>query len=226
MKKFLLILSFFLGLGLVIKFIPFSIEQPASITVTGEAKQNEAPQIAKFSASVVFTNQTKQTAVDLVNQSMTKIIQSIKDFGIDPKDIQTQRVSVYQTTKEKILVWQASNSVNLTLRDINQASALTDLLQGLGATNVSGPSFSLDDTTQFQAALLQTAIDNAREKATVVAKASRRRLGKILTVSEGGTSAPRPVFMSAKAEVGGVPAPIEPGTETVSKTVTVTFELK
>ena len=52
MKKFLLLLSFFLGLALVIKIVPFSLKQPATITVTGEAKKDELPQIARFFASV------------------------------------------------------------------------------------------------------------------------------------------------------------------------------
>jgi len=154
MKKFLLLLSFFLGLALVIKIVPFSLKQPATITVTGEAKKDELPQIARFSASVTAANADKQTVVNEVNSAMEKIIKSVKDFGIDEKDIQTQQVSVYQTKEERLSakdIWQAGNSINITLRNITQASALADLLQGNGAANVFGPNYSLDDTTLPQA---------------------------------------------------------------------------
>jgi len=228
MKKFLLILLFFLGLGLLIKFVPFSLEPSASITVTGEAKLDLTSQIANFSAGVTATNEDKQTAINEVNTQMTKIIQAVKDFGIDEKDIQTQQVSVYQTKEERLSVkdvWQASNSISLKLRNIDQASTLADLLQQSNATNVYGPNYSLDDTTQAQADLLSKAIDNAREKAEKIAVASKRKLGQVITVSEGGTVMPGPVFR-AMSVAESVPTPVEPGSETVYKSVTVTFELK
>jgi uncharacterized protein YggE len=235
MKKFLLLLSFFLGLALVIKIVPFSLKQPATITVTGEAKKDELPQIARFSASVTATNVDKQTAINEVNSAMEKIIKSVKDFGIDQKDIQTQQISVYEINNEQEIMiyppraqsrgWQASNSISITLRDIAKVSALADLLAASGATNVYGPNYSLDDTTQAQADLLAKAIDNAREKAQKIAIASKRKLGEVITVSEGGTVMPGPVFRSMSvAET--TPTPVEPGTETVYKSVTVTFELK
>lgn len=205
-----------------------SILPASTITVTGEAKQALASQIARFSASVTVNNPDKQTALNQVNGSMEKIIKSIKDFGISAQDIQTQQVSVYQT-KERDLstqdVWQASNSISIILRDTAKASDLTDLLQSSEATNVYGPNYSLDDTVQAQTDLLSKAIDNAREKAGKIAVASGRKLGQVLTVSEGGTVMPGPVFRSISvAETASVP--VEPGTETVYKSVTVTFELK
>lgn len=245
MKKFLSLVGIIVVLIASCLLIPWehvnwgkiSILPASTITVTGEAKKDELPQIANFSASVTATNVDKQTAVNEVNTQMTKIIQAVKNFGIDTKDIQTQQVSVYQTKEDRqeIMiyppirsakdVWQASNSISITLRDITKASDLTDLLQSSGATNVSGPNYSLDDTTQAQADLLAKAIDNAREKAQKIATASQRKLGKVITVSEGGTVMPGPVFRSMSvAET--VPAPVEPGSETVYQSVTVTFELK
>ena len=236
MKKFLSLVGIIVILIALCLLIPWehvnwgkiSILPASTITVTGEAKKDELPQIANFSASVTATNVNKQTAINEVNTQMTKIIQAVKDFGIDQKDIQTQQVSVYQTKEERLSVkdvWQASNSISIKLRNINQASALTDLLQQSNTTNVYGPNYSLDDTTQAQVDLLSKAIDNAREKAEKIAVASKRKLGKIITVSEGGTVIPGPVFR-AMSVAETISTPVEPGTETVYKSVTVTFELK
>lgn len=236
MKKFLSLVGIIAVLTAVCLLIPWehvnwgkiSVLPASTITVTGEAKQDEVPQIARFSASVTATNVDKQTAVNEVNTQMAKLIKSVKDFGIAAKDIQTQQVSVYQTKEERLSikdVWQASNSISVTLRDITKVSDLADLLAASGATNVYGPNYSLDDTTQAQADLLSKAIDNAREKAQKIAVASQRKLGQVITVSEGSSNYPRPMF------VGGMMAeksstPVEPGTETVYQSVTVTFELK
>ncbi len=159
---------------------------------------------------------------------MTDIIKLVKDFGIDEKDVKTQRVSVneFEERRTNVKQWRASNSITITLRDIDKASAFTDLLSSSDATNVSGPRFTLDDTQAAEVDLLELAIDNAREKAEAIAKASDRRLGKILTVTESGASYRNPMPLVAEMKAGGAPAPIEPGTQTVYKTVTVIFELK
>ena len=73
-----LILS--LALGLIIKFLPITFAPQATITVTGEAKADKAPQIAHFSASVLVFNTDKQTAVNEVNTKMEQLVKSLKDF--------------------------------------------------------------------------------------------------------------------------------------------------
>jgi len=234
-KGFLLAILFLAG----VYFIPWSrvnwgkIEfLPAgTITVTGQAKRDEASQIANFNASVTASNDEKQTAIDEVNTKMAEIIQKVKEFGIDEKDIQTQNVSVYENPAMEILIyppqkrslrWTANNSLEIKLKDVNRASQLADLLNATGATSVSGPNFSLDDTQEAETALLAEAIENAREKAEKVAQASGRKLGKVITVSEGGS----PIGIYPTMERAMSTTPIEPGTETVYKSVTVVFELR
>lgn len=238
MKNIFAVLLFAVSLGLILKFIPVTFAPQATITVTGEAKVNQTPQVARFSASVSVFNEDKQTAVNEVNTKMEQLIKKIKDFGIDPKDIQTQSVSVNEISNEvEIMIyppqprggskgWQASNSITLTLRNIDQASGLTNLLQSSGATNVSGPNFSLDNVALLQSDLLTAAITDAWEKAEKAAKAGGRKLGKMITVNEGYGYNPGPLYAMGLAKMDTVSAPVEPGTERVSKTVTVVFELR
>ena len=201
-------------------FTPWS--QPrAMITVTGEAKQAVANQIANFNVSVTQTNKDKQVAVEAVNQEMDKIIKTVKELGIEAKDITTQNVSVYEMKKQ----WQASNSLEIILRNIDQAQALADLLQGFPLAQVSGPGFSVDDTNAADADLLTEAVADAREKAAKVAAASGRKLGKVITVSETGSY---PIYrgLEAASSRDAVSTPIEPGSSQMSQIVTVVFELK
>lgn len=212
--------------------------QPALITVTGQAEIDTLPQIAYFSAAVSEFNADKDTAVNQVNSVMDNLIKAVKTFGIDDSDITTQQVSVYEVDEggPEIMIfppqprqqgWQASNSIEITLRDIARASALTDLLNGSGATSVSGPNFTMDDTDDLEVQLLTEAIADAKEKAQTTAQAAGRKLGKVITVSESGLV--MPMYYRELATMGvdtAVPAPIEPGTQTTSKTVTVVFELR
>lgn len=216
-----LILALIFPLLLVVSswYTPWSRPR-AEITVTGEAKQQLNNQVAHFNVTVSQTNKDKQTAVEAVNREMDKIIKAVKDFGIEAKDLTTQNVSVYEIEKQ----WQANNSLEIILREVGQASALTDLLQGFFQAQVSGPSFSLDETANNDTDLLIQAVQAAREKAEKVAAASGRRLGKVLTVDEG-FSGPYPLYREM-AVSDKTAAPVEPGSSQTSKTVTVVFELR
>jgi uncharacterized protein len=216
-----------------------SISSDSSVTVSGEAHGQLKSQIANFTAGVSATNKDKQTAVNEVNTKMATLTQAVKAFGIPEADIKTQSASVYQiqdgyyqdgTYHPRKGDWQASNDINITLRDLNRASELTDLLNTSGATNVYGPNFSVDDTNQIEMDLSQKAMLNARQKAEALAQASGKTVGDVITISETGSVSPiRPMYdMAASVGKGGgpVPAPIEPGSTEISKSLTVTFELK
>lgn len=223
-------------------YLPF--HSPYTVTVTGTAQQDVANQVATFNASVTATNPNKQTAIDSVNTKMDALIKSIKDFGIADSDIKTQNVSVYQMPTSlpvpqgaQTLIypvppqqtgngdWQASNSITITLRDVSKASGLTDILNKSGATNVYGPNLTTDNTSAQEADLLAKAMANAKSKADSIAKAGGQSVGRIVTMQESDGGYPVPLY-ATKGLGAGSSAPIQPGTSTLSKTVTVTFELR
>lgn len=204
-----------------------------TITVVGEARGREKSQVAAFTAGVAVVNDDKETAVNEVNQKVEALIESVKSFGIEDEDMKTQNLSVHQDEetyyeegrqKRRPGQWRVSNSITITLRDVDRASDLADLLTRSGATNVYGPNFSLEESELADEALLEEAINDAKEKAGLIAASSGGNLGRILSVTE---SSQTPRFYSAISEAGGGGgAPIEPGSTTVSKSVTVVFELK
>lgn len=205
-----------------------------TVTVVGQAKIQQKSQIATFAAGVTAVNDNKEVAVREVNKKIETIIQSVKDFGIKPEDIKTQNLSIYQgeqtyyeegVAKSKPGQWRVNNSIDITLRDVDRASQLTDLLSESGATNVYGPNFSFEDTQDIETSLLEDAIKDARKKAEIIAASSGRKLGKIISVTEG-TGAPTSFIPFSLDRGGGGGASLEPGSGTVAKTVTVVFELE
>ena len=208
---------------------------PRTVTVVGEAKSEEKSQIAVFTAGVNAYNDDKNAAVNDVNKKVEAIIEAVKEFGVTPADIKTQSLNIYQQQesyyedgrqKMRPGQWNVGNTVEIKLRQVDRASALAGVLTKSGATNVYGPNFSFDDTDKQATALFDAAYKNAQEKAGVVAKSTGKKLGNVLTVTEAG-SAQQPVMMYREAGGGGGGgAPIEAGTGTVYKTVTVTFELQ
>jgi len=212
--------------------------QSETVTVTGEAKTTQKNQIASFNAGVNVIKEKKEEAVAEANQKMDALIKAVKDFGIPEKDIETQNMSVYQQqeqiysgvrtpTTNKASQWVVNNSIAITLRDTNKVNDLANLLNTSGANNVYGPNFRMDDTNEIEKTLYNEAIEDAKEKATLIAKASGRKLGKVVTVNDNGVSGSvYPVYAlksSADSGMGGG-AVAEPGSATINKSMTVVFE--
>jgi uncharacterized protein len=204
-------------------------QQGNTVTVTGEAKMQQTNQLASFSAGAMVTGMDKSKAIAEVNTKINDLIKAVKDFGIAQADIKTQNLSYYQEQKGSLNPgqWQVNNTIEITLRDVAKANDLSDLLAKSGANNVYGPSFRMDDTNNAETGLFGEAIKNAREKAEAVAKASGRTLGKVITVNEGAsTSNIYPMYAKMDAVGMGGGAATEPGSTTISKSVTVVWELK
>ncbi|MFZ5845430.1 MAG: SIMPL domain-containing protein [Patescibacteria group bacterium] len=204
-----------------------------TVTVIGEAKSQQRSQVARFTAGVSAVNDDKQAAINEVNRKVEAIIAAVKEFGIKSEDIKTQSLNVFQRQetyyeegrqKSRPGQWDVGNSIEVTLRDVDRASALASVLTRSGATNIYGPNFSLEDTTEAQNALIDEAMKNARQKAELIAQAAGRKIRRVVSAAEGGVSAQPPVVL--RMEGGGGGGGVEPGTGTVHKTVTVVFELE
>lgn len=220
--------------------------QTPTINVSGEAKDLHANQIATFTAGVSVTDPDRETAVEMASTQMTELVDAVKAFGILTEDIKTESVSVYEYTIPEadasrtmgmtaILpapptrgeqTWQASSSISITLRDISQATELTNLLARLDAVNISGPNFTTDDTTALDDRLLQEAMADARRKADLLLEGTGQKVIGVVNVFENDNSYPYFARDMAMSAVGSAaPMPVEPGSQTIYKTVSVTFEI-
>lgn len=204
-----------------------------SITVTGEAKSQQKSQVASFTAGVTSVGDDKTMVINEVNRKVQAIIDAAKAFGIKSDDIKTQNLNVYQNEetyyedgRQKIRPgqWRVNNNVEIKLRDVDRAAQLTDVVSKAGATNMYGPNFGLDETGDAENGLIDEAMKDARKKAILMAKAANRKIKRVVNIVEGYV--PQPNYFRMEGAGGGGGGGFEPGTGTVSKTLTVTFELE
>src|SRR5438876_544022 len=92
-----------------------------------------------------------------------------------------------------------------------------------GSNSVSGPMLSRSDDDALYRDALRSAVANAKDKAEALASAAGLTLGGAETIVEGGQSSP-PISYTQKADAAGVSVPIEPGTQTIEASVTVTYD--
>jgi uncharacterized protein YggE len=196
-----------------------------SIVVSGSGSVASVPDRAQVSFGVSSTAKTASGALRANAAEMTKVIAAVKSQGIPAADIRTEFVSlspVYSQNGNEIVGYNASNSVGATIRNLDKIGALIDAAVDAGANQINGPNLVRSDANALYRQALRAAIANARGKAQAIARASGLRLRRITDVSESG--GPTPVPEAAKATVAPS-TPIEPGTQLVEATVTVTFSV-
>ena len=204
-----------------------------SITVNGEGKVKVKPDTASLSIGVQATASTATEALNQANTSAAALIAALKSAGVDSNDITTSGLSIYpqySSTGNTITGYQASNNVSVTVRDIDATGPVIDAAAAAAGDNVTigGVSFYVDDTEALIGAARTDAINNARKRAGEYADAAGVVVGGVLQISEVSVSNP-PLFyersVAADSSVAGAPTPIETGTQDLTVSVTVVYEL-
>jgi uncharacterized protein YggE len=132
-------------------------------------------------------------------------------------------VSLSQQLSDKdqsVIGFIASDTITVTVKDLALAGPVVDAAVGAGATGVSGPALDRSDQDALYRSALKAAVTQARTKAEAAATAAGLQLGAVKQIVEGGgNSVPLPA--SALGKDSGVS--IDPGTQQIEATVTVTY---
>ncbi|HZX80339.1 MAG TPA: SIMPL domain-containing protein, partial [Lysobacter sp.] len=123
--------------------------------------------------------------------------------------------------------YQASNTVNVVVRDIGKLGRILDALVATGANQINGPTFDIDKKDPVYDEARRAALDKARQRADMYAQALGLRVRRIVSIDEtGGMGIPRPVPMMAMAKMARDEAtPVSPGENVLSVNLDVIFEL-
>lgn len=201
---------------------PAASPAPRTITVSGNGTVTTVPDRASFSFTVESRAQTAAAAIAKSSDAASSVAAAVKGAGAAPADIQTSQVSLSpQTTQDgtTIIGYVASSTISVT-SSISKAGVIVDAAVHAGADGVSGPGLSRSDETSLYKDALKDAVADAKDKATALAAAAGLTLGGVQSIQEG-SSQPPVMWAAAKADAG--PVPIEPGTQSITASVTVTY---
>lgn len=194
-----------------------------SLTVGGEGVVLAVPDRAEISAGVETRARTARAALQTNAAAMEDVLRALRAGG--GTDVTTQTVSLSTSFDDQGTPngFVASNIASATIA-FDRAGALIDAAVAAGANTIYGPSPSRSDADALYREALAKAVDDAAERAGVLAKAAGRELGRVTAISESGT-APVPVFASAEA-ARDASTPIESGPQETTASVSVTYELR
>ena len=203
----------------------------SSVTVPDKAQINLAVQTEGANAK-----ETQQQNTEAVDQ----VIAKIRELGVPDKSIKTSGYDMwprydYSGNTEKLIGYQVSTSLTVTDRSIDEVGSLISECVAAGVNQVNNISYSCSNYDEIYNDALTKAVEKAKEKGEVLAKAAGGELGEILSVSEGYQNTAyryNTSYMDAKA-MGGYGAAEEaaadvavmPGEAEITAQVTVVFEL-
>jgi len=206
-----------------------------TISIDGEGKVTAKPDLAHVSLGVQTDAATVKDAQAQNTLKMNAIIAAIKGMKVDEKDIQTSNYNIYprydySNGKQNIIGYTVSQNVDVKVRNLDDVGSILAKAGELGANQVGGVQFTIDDPKALQAEARLKALADARKKADEIASQLGLTIVKVVTFSESSGNGPGPMpfaLMAKSADGEAVPSPqIESGSLDVMSNVTVTFEVR
>ena len=202
------------------------------LSVSASAEATRVPDVASLSTGVVTQAADANAALKANSAQMSKVVAAIRAAGIAERDIQTSGINInpqYRYAENQpptITGYQASNTVNVKVRDVAKLGEVLDALVASGANQVNGPSFEIDQPEAAYDEARQAALKKAQARAEMYAKSLGLRVRRIVSISEGGGFRPPMPMMKAMAmDARAESAPVAPGETTLSASLDVVFEL-
>lgn len=238
MKKFTSVLAAALLVFSVAGTNLAAAADPNTIAVSGMAEQEVAPDMAYIDVGINVRADDAETARTQEAQIASQIRRALLGLAITDNDLQNTSYYLYQEykvdrngvrTADKYVL---DSSIKVTVKDLDKLSQVIDNVVEAGATNISNITYALSTQNIIQRQLLATAVENARDKAAVVANAGSRTLGNMLSADinsfDGGTIVvygANKLRSTTNLAEDGVATKLSPGKIKLNARVQVVFSL-
>jgi hypothetical protein len=200
------------------------------VTVVGHGEVKGRPDTATVQIGVETEAPVAKDALAKNTDQATALQAKLKELGVAEKDIQTSNFNIYPTygtDGRQITGYHVSNSVVVTIRDLAKAGTLLDQVVQAGANSISGISFSVDDPKALLNQARDQAMQDARTRADQLAKGGSAAVGDVLVITENiGSAPPVPLRMAAPEAADSKAVPVQPGEQSFTIDVQVTFQLR
>jgi uncharacterized protein YggE len=209
------------------------MDEARFIEVTGQASVDAIPDFARITLGVTSEGKDAREALAANSKAVNALIDLMKSDGVAAADIQTSSFSLSPNmtnpqngseSERKIVGYSVSNMVTVTARNIARLGSLIDQAVGAGANAMYGISYGENDPGALLDAARPHAVEDARRKADIFAKAGGARIARLLSLTEDGGASPMPMAR-VYSKMADAPTPIEPGRDKLTITVTARFEL-
>lgn len=200
------------------------------VVATGEVTR--VPDLVRINAGVVTQAATATEAIRQNAARMASVRAALRRAGIEDRDIQTSNINLQpdyryaENQPPQLTGYRASNEVSVRFRDIANSGRILDALVAEGANQINGPMLEIERPETALDEARTRALANARARADLYARALGMRVSRILSISEAGGFQAPPPMLRMQAVSNDAATRIDPGEQTLSVSLTVSFELE
>lgn len=203
-----------------------------TVTVSGTGSITIVPDVVTIQLGVITRNPNAGIAISENADTMGKVVEALK-ASVKAENITTAQLSVnptynYQSPTPVIEGYEVNNAVVVRIEDVDKAGAIVDAGLAAGANSVNGITFGVKDNSAAYDKALQAAMQDAKRKADVLAKAGGATVGGVVRIVENGSSyVPYPAGgMRSEAAVMDIGKTIQSGSLEVSASIQVEYAIK
>ncbi|MEC7842950.1 MAG: SIMPL domain-containing protein [Candidatus Latescibacterota bacterium] len=204
------------------------------ITVSGQGLVSVRPDVVRVQLGLRVKAVAIGEAMEQNRLLMTRIVDSLREVGIEERDIITSRFSVHQERpprpedrkRPETPKYVVNNMVSVTIRDLDRIDDVLQATTDAGANEVHGINFGVEKTEEPASTARRLASEHAHSKAEELAHLFGASLGPVLRIREmGGNGAPRPM-MAEGALMRSTQSTVSVGDMQFSTHIEVVYALK
>ena len=167
------------------------------IQVSGSAVVSLAADTASIQIGVNTRKENVREAQKENAELMAAVMEAIKGTGVDEKDIMTSQFNVYSGYEYGMDVmgretrtpyYEVQNNVTVIIHDLSLAGAVLDAAMEAGANTTYGIAFSSTQANEAYQKALTRAVEDAMNKAQVLAAAAGVKVGQLLRINAAQNS--------------------------------------
>lgn len=214
------------------------------INVSGEAEVQVVPDEVILTLGIETQHQDLETAKQLNDERIQKILAVTNKLKIEPKHTQTDYISIEPRyvdnyDKKSFIGFFVRKSLVITLKDISIFEKVLSGSLNAGANYVMGVQFRTTELRKYRDQARQLAIKAAEEKAVMLARELGEKVSRVYSITEQSNhwnsyngwwgfrnGLTQNVIQNAGGTSGNDSDTIAPGQISIRATVLVSFELK
>ncbi|AQS04562.1 SIMPL domain-containing protein [Clostridium beijerinckii] len=197
------------------------------LKVIGKGTVSVKPDLAEIVVGVITEDLQLEVAQEENAKITQEVINSIRALGIPLKNIQTENYSIrpnydYINGKQVFRGYEVINNLKILISNINNVGAVIDTAVSNGANSLTGIIFIVSDETKYYYEALRRALQDAQNKARVVADQLKVKLNIIpIQINEQNETTSTPLVMTLKSTSNTTP--IEAGENIINADIEAIF---
>lgn len=207
-----------------------------TIIASGIGEVSLEPDVAYVHIGAQVVAETANDAQREVSKKIDAIRAVIKQYNVKDKNVRTAYFHVYPyeqygpNGEMKVEKYRAEHALEITFTDLNKLGEFIDATSKAGANRIDQIRFGLQNPEKAEHEALTKAIENAKAKADVMAKAVNKTRGDVIQISDRAANIQFPFADRAQFNLGteqslAQPTSIEAGEVKVTKHVDVIYQM-